>query len=446
MRKAVAVSFEGEYVRIVYATLKRTGIEVNDALIVKDEQFDHFLEQEKTKEFIVVNDFKEFYQDIISVPPVKNKYIKDLIKLEIKNKAPDFKDFSFIHFLHSEKIIENKKVKEIFVFAVRNEEVKDIVNRFSRKGKTIKALYPNIFSVARLIKSIEDPFLCILETGLKKTLFLLKGGKVDFVRTTQAFDKGLNDPDIQNIYMTVNYCRQVMRVNPAFILLGGSLCNEYDATDLTTMPIACLRLPPFQTLKMTAPVDFIYPISSLFVSREKDINILTPDYKNFLRIRLFLKYSTLLFISLSLIGISYIGFISKNIMEYRNRLSSIRKTLPDIENTLILYENKRSELAHYMPFITFLRTNVSIPDIQRFLSLLSEMKTDNIRIDSLSIAVDGDILKSELKGIVKTKSFADMQIYYQKLIDSISNIEGFFIGNQGLILKDGSFYIEVELR
>lgn len=446
MGKAVAVSFEGENVRVVYASLSKKGIEVDDVLILKDEQFDEFLEKEKTKEFTVVFDFKNFYQDIISIPPVKKRYVKKLIEAEIRKRAADFKEFSFIHFLHGEKIIENKRVQEIFVFAVKKEDLESIISRFVNKDKIIKAIYPNVFSVAGLVQSIEEPFLCIAEIGVNKILFLLKDGLMQFVRDIHSFENGINDLDIQNINMTINYCRQTMRINPSFIMLMGGLCNNYSAAAPPSIPVVCLAPIFFKSRINNTILDFIFPVSAFFITGDSKINLLTREYKNFCQIRLFLRCSTILLLSLSIIGIFYAGFMAKSSIESRNQLNSVRMNSPGVEGILSPYENKKTEIAGYQPFITSLNNVALTPDIQRFLSLLSGIRTDNIRIDSISITTGDGSLKGELKGLVRSEGYASMQMYYQQIIDSISGLKGFSIKRHNIELKDRTFQIEVEYR
>jgi len=442
LRRAVAVSFEGEDVRIVYATLKRTGIEVDDALIVKDEQFDHFLEEERAKEFIVVSSFKGFFQDTVLIPPTKKRFIKRLIEAEVKKRS-QFKDFSFLYTISGEKIVEHRRIKEVSVFAVKKEDMKDIVDRFVLRGKVIKAIYPDIFSIACLIGSEPVPFLCISETGLNKNMFLIKDGVIQFIRIAQSAEKGIRDIDIQNINMTVNYCRQNLKINPYAVALAGSVCSDYNVTTGTSIPIACLSHRMSLTRNDSLYLDFISPLSAFFVPKDRDINLLPGEYKNLFQTRLFLKYSTALFMMLSLIGMGYTGYIAKNIVELKSKLNSIRASLPDVNNTLTIYDTKKAELAGYMPFITSFRNATSIPDIQKFLSLLSELKTDTIRIDHTSITAGDNILNVELKGSVKTEGYANMQMHYQKLIDSISGIKGASIKGHRLEFRDKSFRVEI---
>ncbi|HCC68603.1 MAG TPA: hypothetical protein DEP99_01815 [Nitrospiraceae bacterium] len=445
MGKAIVISFEDETIRVLYARFKRKNIVVDDALTLRNDQFDDFLLKEKSKEFIIVNSFKDFFQDTILVPPTKARLIKILIEAEIRKRS-QLKDFSFIYTITGEKIVQQRKMKEVFVFAVRNEDIKEIVNRFILKGKVIKAIYPDIFSLACLIEPEPMPLLCVSEAGSNKNIFLINDGVIQFVRIAQSIEQGIGDVDIQSIKMTINYCGQTLKIKPYATMLIGSLCSNYNVTVDTPLPIACFTHRSFRSQMSSALLGFISLISALFVPRGRGINLLPAEYKNFLRTRLFLRYSTALFLLLSIIGMVYAGFIVKNIMESQDRLSSIRRDFPDIDNILTMYDMKKTELAGYMPFVTSLRNAVLIPDIQRFLSLLSELNVDNLRIDSISIKTGNNILDVEMKGSVKTESYAGMQMDYQKLINSITALKGVSIKSHGLDLRTRSFHIRMQYQ
>ena len=108
MKKTVVVSFEDQTIRVIYAFPKKGGHTVRDVMTLNDAQFGEFLRSEKTKEFIVVSNFSETYQETITVPVVKKKYLEKIIEIEIHKKC-HFEDFSYLYHLSEEKIIENRK-------------------------------------------------------------------------------------------------------------------------------------------------------------------------------------------------------------------------------------------------------------------------------------------------------------------------------------------------
>lgn len=444
MGRLVAVSFEGETIKVLYASVKGKDVVVNDAVVLKDDQFDDFLLKEKTKEFIVVNSFTDFYQDTVSVPPAKGKHIKVLAEAEVRKRAP-FKDFSFIHVILGEKVVENRKLKDVYIFAVRAEDITRITGRFARHGKVVKALYPDIFAIASYIGYSDVPFLCISEVGVNKNEFVVKNGAVCFARSAQSFEHGLSEADLQNTSMTVNHCRQTLRITPSFILLAGTLCDS-DNVSGTILPAACLvnRAGMGLTLEAgTLARDFISPASALFV-RDDGIDILTREYRIFSLTKKLLEYSTAAFLGLSIIGAGYGAYKVKNIIELRERLNSIRKNLTDIDTVLSEHDRRQADLAGYQPYIKSIGSAASIPDVRNFLSLLSGVKMTNIRLDSVTLNTAENMLTAALKGSVKSSDYVDIQRNYQDFIRSVGEVKGVAVKGEGLVLTTKGFHVELD--
>lgn len=441
MGRSIVVSFEGVIVRVLYGLLKGKDIVIEDALTLKDEQFDDFIEKEKAKEFIVVCSFRDFYQDTTLIPSTKDSIVRKLIEADVRKRAP-FKDFTFIYTVSGEKVVENRRMKEVFVFAVSNGELNGIVNRFISKGKVVKAVYHDIFSIASQVDANDLPVLCVSEAGLNKNLFLIKDGRIQLVRTAQSIESGLSNFDVQNINMTVNYCRQTLRTNPSSVMLIGSLCNNYNATTDTLTPIACFTQKLYR-IKQAVSLDFTTPFTA-FLAGKSDINLLPVQSKVFFRVSMFLRYSVLLFLFLSVTGMSYGVYITKRIIEHKENISSRRNSPADVSAALSLYDAKKSELSRYAAFIKSAGDASSAPDIRGFLTLLSGLNTDNIKVKSLSVNVIDNILKVNLKGVMKTDGYAGMQRDYQGFISRITAFKGIVIKNHGVELKDKSFYVDME--
>lgn len=443
MGRLVAVSFEGETIKVLYASVKGRDVVVNDAVVLKDDQFDDFLLKEKTKEFIVVNSFMDFYQDTVSVPPAKGKHIKVLAEAEVRKKAP-FKDFSFIHVILGERVVENRTLKDVYIFAVRTEDITRITSRFARHGKVIKALYPDIFAITSYIGCDDVTFLCISEVGLNKNEFVVKNGAVCFARSAQSFEPGLSEADLQNTSMTVNYCRQTLRITPSFILLAGTLCDS-DNVSVSILPAACLvsRTGSLSLDAGTLARDFISPVSALFV-RDGGIDILTRDYRIFSLTNKLLGYATVIFLGLSIIGAGYGAYKVKNIIELKEKLNSIRKNLTDIDTILSEHDRRQSEFAGYQPYIKSISSAASIPDIRNFLSLFSEVRMTNIRLDSVTLSTTENMLTAALKGSVKSSDYVDIQRNYQDFIRSVGGVKGVAVKGEGLVLTTKGFHVEFD--
>lgn len=79
MRKTVSVSFEGNNVKIVHASLKGTTLSVDKTEIIPDDEFDYYLQKEKSSEFIVTCEFRETFHDVLTVPVLKTRYLEKVI-------------------------------------------------------------------------------------------------------------------------------------------------------------------------------------------------------------------------------------------------------------------------------------------------------------------------------------------------------------------------------
>lgn len=443
MSSSVVVSFEDDVVRVIYGSLKGKVVAVKDSLTLKLDEFDDFLSREKAKEFIVVNSFKNYYQDTILIPFAKEKFNRKLIDADLRRKAP-FKDFSYIYTVAGEKFVDKIRRREVFVFAVDREEIAGIVNRFTVKGKIIKAIYHDLFAIASKIDSGDAPVLCVSENSLNKNIFLVKNKKILFIRSVQSIEKGISDFDIQNINMTVNYCRQTFKIDPSMIMLAGSLCNEYSAATGTAVPAGCFNHRLYQT-KQFFDINSIAPLTAFFTMKW-DINLMPRKLKLIYRAKMFLKYSTLCMMALSLFGVFYGVYLAAHAASLKSSIASKKSSPADLNGLLALYDVKKNELASYEAFIRSIEGALSVPDIDRFFVMLSSLNVDNVRLDTLAVKASGELLNVTMKGTVRAEGFAEMQKTYQDFIAAIPAIKGATIKTHALDLKNRSFKVELEWR
>lgn len=449
MGKNVIVSFEGEVVKVVYASKKGKKHVIDDALTFTQEEFDDFLEKEKAKEFIVVNNFTDSFQDIFLIPPVKKKYTKNLIEAEIKQKSP-FEDFNYTYRIIGEKLEGNRKMQEVSVFVVKTDDVTNITERFIEKGKLVKGIFPHIYSVASEVHFEEESVLCVSETGHNRVLFLIKNGKIEFVRAVQSSEEGINDSDIQSINVTVNYCKQVLKTDPSQILLVGNLCRHFNTTMEMDIPIACPIMPQKIKAQNDVYLDFIYPISALNAS--KDIDITVKDYKNFYMTWKIFRYSAAALVVLAIAGALFAGFSVVKTLGAKSKFKTVKSEIQNFdENILIEYNKRKAQFERYKGFAEAVKKTATMPVIKNFLASFSDAKTDNVTIESIVMKVDGGTLKTTIKGTVNAASDDDkggLQRYtlYQEFIDSVSGLKGISIKKHSLTPKKTDFKVELESR
>jgi len=452
--RRIAVSFENEVIRVVYASLRRGNLIIKKTLVLRDEEFDEFLKKEKARHFTIVCDFKSFYQDILLLPPVKEKFLKNIVEAEIRKKSPEFRDCSFFHVILGERMHEGRKMHETLVFAVNNHDLFQIIDRFDRYGKKISAIYPAAFTIAQLVSFsygiVDEPVLCVAESESGKILLLMKEGKLYFMRDAQSFESGIHDIDVQSINMTVNYCRQTLRLTPSQVILIGTACSKYEPTMDLLLPVLCMEPPSDIIASRETITDFIIPISAMLnIEGMKDGNLLPESYRRLQRQKTILAYYTTFFLLLSIIGLGYIKIKHAEIAEIKKEIGLLRSEIRGMESIRIGYENKKKELDKVMPLINFMNAMNSSANLQKVLVSLSsikELRDKDINIVSIDINPEGTVVRIKLKGNVTAADFTAMQQAYQNLVKAMKKAEGIEIVSDKIDIKDKSFQIELKIK
>ena len=422
MGKAVAVSFEEENIKIVYASFKGKNFIISKTETIPYDQFDAYLKNERSKEFIVTCDFKETFHNIITIPVVKTKYLKKIVESEIR-KTTELKDFAFIYTLIGERVVENKKIMEISYFAAKNDEIKNTVKRFHDNGKVVRALYPTVYSTVPIFETRDEALLGVLGTKTEKTAFLIKKGIVYFIRKFKSLSEDLTDLDIQDINMTINYCFQNFRINPGLILLTGNLSMLYNVSTSPLAPAASFLKPDsIQCTKETFN-EFIVPIYSF--STSKASNILSTEFKNLYMLRNYMLHAIRAFIVLTVLCLSFLLYKADSILDKRDLLSSAEKSNTDIGKILSEYTAKEAELKRYSPVLKLI--NKASPEIEPLLIALSEIDLKTSKIDVIEATAAENSFSILITGTLGAGTYASAQEAFQDLLISIGRIKNISI-------------------
>jgi hypothetical protein len=442
--KSVAVSFEGDRVKILHASLRGKTLSVKKTDIVSDDEFDHYLQRERSAEFIVTCNFRESYHDVLILPSLKSKYLRKIVESEIK-KSASRKDFSFIYTPLGERVIENKKMLEVFYFAVSDEEIRNVVERFHRKGKIVRALYPSVCSAVSLIDAGESVHSNMGVLGIEKEriVFLSKNGSVHFIRNYDAIDEKLADFDIQNINMTINYCFQNLRMNPSRVVLMGDLSESSDITMLPTAPLSSLCKTDHIKCSVEQFNDFILPVASLYATRTS--NILSKDLRNMYALRTYMSHASKVFIIMAILCSGVIMHVAGDIGETKDSIELARKNVSDINHITSAYRSREDTLRQYRQAVAFI--NRKTPDMQKLLIALAELDVQGLRFTSIDANIrEGDSFFVTVRGISFVDTYSSLQSLLEYLIDRLGKTEGVKMTDNEIDMANKTFKIELEYR
>lgn len=450
-KKFVAISLEEGLAKIAYVTFQEGHYIINKTHTLNNLELDDFLKTTRERYFIVASTFQTFYQDSLPLPPAQDKYLQKLAEMELRKSYTEVKEFSFLHYVLGETQHEGRNVKDTFVFAVDYEEIRAIIEKFSRYNKTVIALYPSVFTLSNLISSSDIPpdeiLLCVLDTGNNKTLFLLKGGKTYFVRITQSDQPGINEPDIDNINMSINYCRQTLRLSPSKVIFIGTTGCSYESIPGIIVPSINIEYPS-QFIDFTDSIaEYIVPLSAILAHKNiRQYSLLPPAYQSLKTQKTVLIWSTSFLLLFSLVGVGRIALTASQIPDFKTKIHNLRKEISVKEPVFIEYESIKNEFQKIMPLVTYMNKANTSPDFQKALAAFSFLPMQNIRINSIQMNMQDSTLTIHLRGAVLANSFADMDANYRILINMIKNNKNMDITKQGIDVKEMTFSIEVKWK
>jgi len=443
MGEILSISIEGENAKIIKAIRKGKTISVREYLTISiTKELDEFLAREPSKELIVTHDFKEAFHDIITVPLVSNKYQRKIIESEIR-KTTGLNQFSYIYRPVRERMRENKRVVDVFFYAVSNQIIREIADRFYLNGKIIKALYPGVFAAASLLREMGGIKMGITGTGLNKIIYLTDDKGVFFIRNYESIDEELSEFDIQNINMTMNYCFQNFRINPDAVVIAGNLCRNVTASTIPTIPMISKLRPSNIICTDDKFAEYFLPISALLTT--SDSTILSRDYRNVNIIDHFMKYASKVFIGITIIGMLFIIIQSMDISRKKNYILELKQKNKDATSLYREYKKRENLLHNIMPLVNFL--NRPSDDVYGLFMGICSISPKNIRINEVSVKRLNDLSYSaSIIGEGYDESYSMLRDSFTGYLQELKSIKGVSISNQTLNLADRSIRIDLTYR
>jgi len=448
LSKQIAVSFEGGQVKVAYGSRRNGTLVVTQTISIKDDEFDVFLAQEKIKDFILIFSFQTFYQDVLLLPPVEEKYLDALIVAEIRKNAPELKEFVFFSKVIRDKVHEGRPVKEIFVFAADPSEISPLLERFSRYEKRVKCLYADVLAASYLIidaaREREKTILCMVDREDHKLLFLTRNGKIIFVRNIQSRGRGIDQYDMTNVNMTVNYARQTLREHPDELILLSTSKIKISPVEGLALPVSVYQYPPNIMVTEVDSTEFAMPIAGLLFGKGSGKESLLPRmYQGLLLQEQILRYSTAIFCAVSILCLAYIISGWNQVYQIRKMITPLKEEIEGRTAVYKEFETRNRELQAVLPYINYLNVESATPDIQRSLVTLQTLNREKIRVKDMEVKNIGRELALQIKGNIAANSYGELQSCFRKLVDDIKAVEGIQGVTEKLDLVSKDFSIEL---
>ncbi len=444
------VSFENEVIKVIHASAKHGSLFVDKSFTFSNEEFDHYLATTKDNEFVVINDFQEMYQDIVSLPPAKEKYLRSLVSSEIRKRITEWKEFSFFYTTIREVQREGKWQKDIFFYVVNNDDINNLIARFSRHDKVVAHLYPDVLVLSNVMEAdgveLGQPLLGVIDLTTHKTMFLVKDKKLLFVRVAQSDQRGLSVADIESINMTIAHCRQSLRVNPARVIFRSEPEDREPGVS-AIIPEAVMKYPSNITAFKETIEECITPLSAALHEKTLSTCDLLPEgYRSIFTQRKVLAYAVMILLVFSLIGAGYIGMKLYDVMLTSKDISAVRQTIGVRQPIIGDFTSTSKELERVMPPISFMNRINAAPDMQRVLVSLQMLNIPGVSISTIFLNNSSEACTVSVDGHIKAKTFTDLQMNYQNVLEGVKKVKEMEIVSQSLDLAMRNFKIELKWK
>lgn len=452
MREQVAVSFEDDLVKIVYASYNKGRPVIHQTYTVQDDEFDSFIRSHKMSNISVVYPFRKFYSDLIYAPSnIKKSYLETIVDSEIQKRFPELRNFSFFYSVLTDKSSDEKGLREVFFFAVETEEIDRIIDRFDRQGKTVKFIYPDIHALSHFVKDHDEyghkVVLCLLSTQTDKCLILVKSGQLRFIRITGSTGKNIGDTDIDNINMTVSYCSQQLRLNPEKLVLLNTTIDRGNTSGNTVISPVLIDRHKILDIPEETFRQFIAPLSLiLFPAKLKKDSLLPLKYKTLYMQRFVVKNISIFFLLFAFLALGFLTINLSEISMLRGKIKLLRRDLTGAESVVAAYDKNSERLQRALSLINLINEARSGLEIKKSLAALNFLPMGNVNIQSITINNSKDALQIKLSGNVHGDMLESMHITFQQLLNKLRQDSSMTVLSHNLDLKSGNFQIDIESR
>jgi len=447
----IVVSFEQESVTLVYASVSGNALTVQKNISMPPSDFSDFLKRERASSFSVVADFPDAAQFTMLLPnlkDIKGKVVHNIIAAEIKKRFPALEKSAFIWHVIGSNAHDGKTMQEIFVYAVREDTLTPITNIFAQCDKTISCLVPGFIALSRLVPDVETlgdrPVLVVAGGSDTKTLMLMKGSALHFVRRIDSSRSGYSPYDIQSINMTINYCRQTLRMNPAKVLFIGLAPSAEQvkevivSAELLEKPLS--RVEGMDTIPIT-PVAVLLHAKALMGQ-----SLLPKAYAGYVSTMKMVKASALIFILLACAAIGATVFSAAELFSAQSRLDNAKAAVHRVQSRMDGFAREQAVLERYKTAADFLDTNRPSPALSTLLARLSEVASEelkNLSIQSISAASEGSAITLTLKASAAHERYNDMQKDFDLLKKRLLGTPGTSLTGEKTDLKARSIELRV---
>jgi len=245
--------------------------------------------------------------------------------------------------------------------------------------------------------------------------------------------------EARNIYLSVSYCQQTLRVNPERLFLIGE-ASALALSDALALPVASAIKPEGLDVSNEVFIKFAVPLSALYTQKSMDISPQSLRHENLTNSAL--GYGTAVFCALGLILIIFLAFTVDKTSATSDRLAMQTNRLAHTTRTQSAYIKAYDAYKQYRPFLE----QAGKRPFSRFFTNLSAMDLPGVAIERLSASNAGDGFIVKITGLIEARTLVDTEARYRGLLEYIKGPGAMTVEEKRLMIGDNSFEISARHR
>lgn len=434
------VRFDSDIVQILTFKQRRSAVELTTTIPIDD--FAAFLSEDRSIDYQIIIDAPNANYETITIPPVEPKLVSRIAAIEFHRLYPESPPSTAYYRPIDEVVQEGKILKRVAICMVPNDYLASILEPFIRFNKpvslisTLPAVLANL--VGRDPETSGQTLLCVYDCGDKKCIFLLEKGCITMVRYVPSQGTGWSELDLHNINMTLDYCYQSLRVNPAkTIALNSGTEPPKPLSPFTS----AMDLSAYQELLQ----EYLPHLAVMTCTDKAGEDLRPASYLMSHAHQKILRKGIRVFCVGSLVA-ALLAFSSLfSILSLQSELDAARqleRTLPDLLSSYHAVQQERSAVE---PLVTAMNTLQTTPTLPEALGRLPECGPGiTARINSMMAGKTGDTISLRFTGIITEKSFAAAQNSFEATLACFAQLQGFTTSSKQFEQKTQTFSIELK--
>jgi hypothetical protein len=191
--------------------------------------------------------------------------------------------------------------------------------------------------------------------------------------------------------------------------------------------------------------NFASPISALMFNQKlRNENLLPLRYRVLQTQKLAASYSIIVFLFLSLIGLSFSIINLSQVSQINEKINFLRRDLGEIDAITSAYEKDMGKMQQLLPLINYVKEAQTSPDIQNALVSLNFLPMDRVHVQSIQVNNKRTSLHIQMAGIITAQNYGDMHSVFIKLLNNCNAVSGMTVISKNIDLRNGNFQIDIE--